>query len=212
MVIPLIFFATFAGGFSALAGQIDFPGGYTSFQFVFIWLQGNAFQGMFSGFLIARDFESGFAKRFMIAAPSRGGILAGYIVSAIIRAIVGGTILFIVGFIAGLRVTGSIFELVVLIVVGLTLAAICALWSAGIALRFRTIQAGPLMQMPIFVLIFLSPVFVPLAALKGWIKAAARVNPFTVFMEQGRNLLSGREPKIALVLALAAGVMLIGVA
>ena len=212
MIIPLIFFATFAGGFSALAGQIDFPGGYTSFQFVFIWLQGNAFQGMFSGFLIARDYESGFAKRFMIAAPSRGGIVAGYVASAIVRAVVGGAVLFGVGFIAGLRVTGSIVELFVLIIVGLMVAAMCSLWSAGIALRFRTIQAGPLMQMPIFVLIFLSPVFVPLAALQGWIKSAARVNPFTVFMEQGRNLLSGREPKIALVLALAAGVLLVGIA
>ncbi len=212
MLIPLIFFATFAGGFSAFGAAIDFPGGYTSFQFVFIWLQSNAFQGMFSGFLVARDFESGFAKRLMIAAPSRMGIVGGYLLSALIRAAVGGAILFGVGFIAGLRVNGNLFELFVLIVLGFALGAICALWSAGIALRFRTIQAGPLMQMPIFVLLFLSPVFVPLARLKGWIKATARVNPLTVFMEQGRNLLSGREPKVLLALGLAAGVVTLALA
>ena len=212
MLIPLIFFATFAGGFSSFGRAMEFPGGYTSFQFVFIWLQGNAFQGMFSGFLVARDFESGFAKRLMLAAPSRLGIVGGYLLTTLIRAVVGGAILFGAGFIFGLRVTGSIFELLVLIVVGLSLAMICGLWSQGVALRFRTIQAGPLMQMPIFVLLFLAPVFVPLAALDGWIKAAARVNPLTVFVEQGRNLLSGRDPEIALVLGLALGVILLGCA
>jgi ABC-2 type transport system permease protein len=83
------------------------------------------------------------------------------------------------------------------------------LWSAGVALRFRTIQAGPIMQMPIFILLFLSPVFVPLASLNGWIKATARVNPFTVFMEQGRNLLSGRDPEVLLALGLALGVLVL---
>jgi ABC-2 type transport system permease protein len=85
MIIPLVFFATFAGGLAALgqAPGFDFPSGYTSFQFVFVWLQGSAFQGMFSGFLVARDFESGFARRLMVAAPNRAGILLGYHMSTL---------------------------------------------------------------------------------------------------------------------------------
>ena len=56
----------------------DFPSGYTAFQFVFVLLQASAFGGVFTGFGIAADFEYGFARRLMLAAPNRLGILAGY--------------------------------------------------------------------------------------------------------------------------------------
>ena len=53
------------------------------------------------------------------------------------------------------------------------------MWSAGIALRFRSIQAGPLMQTPTFLALFLAPVYVPLDLLEGWVQAVATVNPIT---------------------------------
>ena len=34
-------------------------------------------------------------------------------------------------------------------------------------MRLRTMQAGPLMQMPVFLVLFLAPVYVPLALLGG---------------------------------------------
>ncbi len=67
----------------------DFPSGYTAFQFVFVLLQASAFGGVFTGFGIASDFESGFARRMMLAAPNRLGILAGYALAALVRAVVG---------------------------------------------------------------------------------------------------------------------------
>ena len=215
MIIPLIFFATFAGGFGALARGpgfgSEFSGNYTTFQFVFVVMQGCSFQGMFSGFLIARDFESGFAKRLMLAAPNRAGILGGYVVSAFLRAVVGAAILFGVGYLAGVRPHGNALEVLLLAVLGLSLTVIFGLWAAGISLRFRTIQAGPLIQMPVFVVLFLSPVFVPLALLTGWLHTAARVNPFSVFMEQGRNLILGADPKILLAFGIALGITALGV-
>ena len=59
----------------------DFPTGYTAFQFVFVLLQSAAFGGVFTGFAIARDFESGFARRCMLSAPRRGGIVLGYMIA-----------------------------------------------------------------------------------------------------------------------------------
>jgi ABC-2 type transport system permease protein len=214
MVMPLMFFATFAGGFSKLGGAQGFKGGfsstYTSFQFVFVWLQGSAFQGMFSGFGVARDYESGFAKRLMLAAPNRYGILSGYLLSALLRSVVGAAIVFTVGRLAGARFNGGYFDIALLVATGFALTLLASLWSAGVALRFRSIQAGPLMQMPIFVLIFLSPVFVPLALMQGWIKQPARVNPFTVFIEQGRNFITGADAKgfLLLMVAVAAAAVL----
>ena len=64
MLFPLMNFIAFAGGLSRLrhVPGFDFQGGYTAFQFVFVLLQSAAFGGVFAGFGIARDFERGFAQ------------------------------------------------------------------------------------------------------------------------------------------------------
>ena len=55
-----------------------FPAGYTAFQFVFVLCQSAMFAGLFTGFTLAFDFESGFARRLMLAAEDRRGIALGY--------------------------------------------------------------------------------------------------------------------------------------
>jgi len=52
---------------------------------------------------------------------------------------------------------------------------------------FRSIHAGPLMQTPVFLILFLAPVYVPLGLLQGLLHAVASVNPATAFLEAGRG-------------------------
>jgi ABC-2 type transport system permease protein len=52
-------------------------------------------------------------------------------------------------------------------------------------------QAGPLIQLPAFLILFLAPVWVPFDLLTGWVKAAASVNPITLVMESIRGFLTG---------------------
>jgi ABC-type multidrug transport system permease subunit len=80
-------------------------------------------------------------------------------------------------------------------------------WAAGVAFRFRSIQAGPLMQTPVFLILFLAPVYVPLGLLKGWIHAVASVNPATAFLEAGRGLIAGASNHTALAFACAVGLI-----
>ena len=70
---PLVFLMAFAGGLSSVGDVpgFDFPSGYTAFQFVFVFLQSAAFGGIFSGFAIAADGESGFNRRLLLASPRR---------------------------------------------------------------------------------------------------------------------------------------------
>ena len=63
----------------------NYSAGYTAFQFVFVLLQASAFGGVFTGFGIAADFESGFARRLLLAAPNRPAILLGYALSGAAR-------------------------------------------------------------------------------------------------------------------------------
>ena len=110
----MFFFTAFAGGLSSVANTpgFDFPSGYTAFQFVFVLLQASAFGGVFTGFAIARDFESGFGRRLMLAAPNRLAILAGYAIAAFGRAVFIWVILTAVALAAGMQVGGGGVDLV----------------------------------------------------------------------------------------------------
>jgi ABC-2 type transport system permease protein len=63
-------------------------------------------------------------------------------------------------------------------------------------MRLRTMQAGPAMQMPAFLLLFLAPVWVPYDLLTGWVKTAASANPITLVLEAGRGFLSGHPTEV----------------
>ena len=207
MLFPLFFFTAFAGGLSRVADVpgFDFPAGYTAFQFVFVFLQSAAFGGIFNGFAIARDFESGFSRRLLLAAPRRSGIVAGYAVVALVRWLATAAVVTVVALVAGMEVLGSGVELTGLLGLGLLLNVAALLWAAGIAFRFRTLQAGPLMQVPVFLTLFLAPVYVPLELLDGWIHAVASVNPATFLLEAGRGLIAGRPVEVVAAFAVAVG-------
>jgi len=193
LIFPLFFFTAFAGGLSGI-GQVpgfDFPAGYTAFQFVFVLLQAAAFGGVFTGFGIAADFEHGFSRRLLLAAPNRLAILAGYALVALIRATMVGALLFAVALAAGMRVGGAGVDVVALIVLAYLVALAAALFASGVAMRARTLQAGPAMQMPVFLALFLAPVYVPLELLAGWLHAIASANPFTPLIETGRDFIAG---------------------
>jgi ABC-2 type transport system permease protein len=206
IIFPLFFLAAFAGGLSRISNvpNFNYPPGYTSFQFVFVFLQSAAFGGVFTGFGVARDFDSGFARRLLLSAPRRSGILAGYAVGALLRWSLTGVIVTVAALIAGMNVSGDGIELFGLLGLALLLNFAAALWACGLAMFLRTEQAGALIQMPVFVVLFLAPVYVPVSLLSGWIHAVARVNPVTPALEAGRGLLAGAPVKVGLAFALLA--------
>jgi ABC-type multidrug transport system permease subunit len=212
IVFPLFFLIAFAGGLSRIGDVPNFhyQPGYTAFQFVFVFLQSAAFGGVFTGFAVARDFDSGFARRLLLSAPRRSGIIAGYTVGALLRWAITGTVVTVAALIAGMNVGGDGIDLFGLLGLGVVMNLVAALWGVGLAMFLRTEQAGALIQMPVFVLLFLAPVFVPLPLLTGWIHDVANLNPVTAVLEAGRGLLAGAPVKVAAAfagLAAVAGVL-----
>jgi ABC-2 type transport system permease protein len=207
MLFPLFFFTAFAGGLSQLQRipGFDFPPGYTAFQFVFVLLQSAAFSGVFTGFGVARDFEYGFAKRLLLAAPHRLGIVLGYALAAILRWVLVAIVLTIVALAVGMNIGGGTVDLVGLYGLALLVNLCGFFWAGGMAMRLRTIQAAPLMQMPVFLVLFFAPVYVPLDLLQGWIEAVATVNPATYLLETGRGFIAGDAPHVLGAFAIAIG-------
>lgn len=193
-LFPLFFFVAFAGGLSRVGDVpgFDYPAGYTTFQFVWSLLQAVALGGAFTGFSIAGDFESGFARRLLLAASNRSGIVLGYVLASLVRTTVTGTLVTVVALLAGMRIEGGV-DLFGLVGLAVLVNIAATLFGAGVAMLLRTQQAGPLIRTPIFLVLFLAPVFVPQELLTGWISAIAAVNPFTFVLEAARSFVLG-EP------------------
>ena len=103
----------FAGG---LSGVSDIPGfdyyDYNAFQFTFVLLQSAAFGGVFIGFSIGADFDSGLTRRLFAgrAATARRS-LAGFGIAALVRAVMVWAMVFAIALVTGMEVAGSFVDL-----------------------------------------------------------------------------------------------------
>ncbi len=206
LVFPLFFYMAFAGGLSTVG---DLPGfdyyNYDAFQFVFVLLQSAAFGGIFIGFSIGADFDSGFTRRLFLAAGDRSAVIAGFGLAAIVRAGLVWVIVFGVAAATGMKVGGDGIDLFGLLALSVVVFVAAFLFSAGMMTRLRTLQAAPAMQLPMFMILMTAPVYVPRQLLQGWIATVSQVNPFTAIVESGRSLMAGDPFHVLLAFAAAAG-------
>jgi ABC-2 type transport system permease protein len=209
LLMPLFFFVAFAGGLSAIdqAPGFDYPAGYTTFEFGFVLMQAAAFGGIFTGFSIAADFQFGFAKRLLLATPNRSALLLGYGIVAVVRAAITIAVITVVGLIAGMEILGNGIDVIGLYGLALLVNVAGALFAAGIALRFRSLQATPLMMVPTFLFLMIAPVYVPRELLTGWVEAISRFDPATPIMEAIRDLLAGQPADFLGALAVILGLI-----
>jgi ABC-2 type transport system permease protein len=209
-LFPLFFFVAFAGGLTRVGDVpgFDYAPGYIAFQYVWALLQAVSMGGAFTGFSIAGDFENGFAKRLMLAASNRYGIILGYTIASLVRATMTGTLVTVFALITGMPISGG-FDFFGLISLAVLANIAATLFGAGVAMLLRTQQAGPIIRTPIFLVLFLAPVFVPLSLLTGWIESIARLNPFTHILEAARGYLAGDPSNVAPAFATSAILILI---
>ncbi len=209
LAFPLLNFVAFAGGLSRLrhVPGFDYGPGYAGFQFCFVLLQSAAFGGVFTGFGIARDFEYGFSRRLLLAAAHRSGIIAGYAIGALSRWLITAAVVTGVAIAAGMRIKGSGIDLVGLYTLAVLVNVAFLLWACGVAMRFQSVQAGPIMQTPVFLILFFAPVYVPLSLLRGWIHALAVANPLTRLIEAVRGLLAGTPVEVGVAFGVAFGLI-----
>jgi ABC-2 type transport system permease protein len=207
---PLFFFVAFAGGLTRVGDVpgFDYEPGYIAFQYVWALLQAVSMGGAFTGFSIAGDFENGFAKRLMLAASNRSGIILGYTIASLVRVTATGVLVTVLAVLTGMPIRGG-FDFFGLIGLALLVNVAATLFGAGVAMLLRTQQAGPVIRTPIFLVLFLAPVFVPLNLLRGWIETVARLNPFTTILDAARGFLAGDPTSALLAYAIALALVLV---
>lgn len=210
MLMPIFFFTAFAGGLVAVADSpgFDYPS-YTTFQYVFVLMQSAVFGGVFAGFSIAADFESGFARRMMLATRGRSTLVIGYTLAALARASIVWVVVTVVALIAGAEVTGNGFDILGTLSVAIFTNIAALLFACGVAMRMRTMQASPLIQLPAFLLIFTAPVYVPRDLLEGWVAVVADFNPLTAVLEAAREWVIGGSAEAGLAFGAAIGLAVV---
>jgi ABC-2 type transport system permease protein len=188
VAMPLFFIVAFSGAFGALTEVPGFPTD-NELNWFLPWavMQGAAFAGMGICFGVARDLENGFYDRLLIAPAPRRALILGPIAAALVRVFLPVTTVCTVGFLAGARLTDGLLGLVTLIVAAEGLALIAGLWGLGVIYRLKTQQAGSLVQVGIFVSLFLTIGQVPLSIMEGWLHTAARLNPLTPILVLARE-------------------------
>jgi ABC-2 type transport system permease protein len=212
---------------------------YISFASAVAFIQVGMFSLINTGTNLAEDIESGFFNRLALTPLRRVSLIAGLLVGVAALGVLQAAVYVLMGLVAGAQLDAGAGGVLVILVLGsLTVVSVVALaagmrmtgdgvdifglyglallltlvgygWAAGVAFRFRSIQAGPLMQTLVFLLLFVAPVYVPLSLLKGWIHAVASVNPATAFLDAGRGLISGVQDHTALAFACALGSILL---
>ncbi len=182
VIAPTIFVV----GLTSVFGQADRLTGFGDVDFrTFVvpvgFLQAAGFTGAATGVNLARDIEQGWFDRLLLCPAPRLTVLAGVVASAALRCLLPVSFLFAVAMLIGVDFPGIDGLLVALgLVMGLASALAC--FAVTLALRLRTQQAAPLMQMGSFVGVLFTPAYAPKELLAGWLEVLATLNPVTLVL------------------------------
>ncbi len=188
LIMPVFLTIAFAGPFSGLVNLPGFPAEkIIDWVFPMTALQGAAFAGITTGMGVARDLENGFYDRLLASPVSRRSLLSGPLVASVLRASLPFTLLLIVAVIGRAHFKAGLEGVGTLAIACIGFSACAGAWALALALRFRTMQVAPLMQMGIFLSVFLSTAQMPINLLTGWVHQVARFNPVTNVLALARQ-------------------------
>ena len=188
MLMPVFTTIAFAGTFAAITELPNFPTSRSVNWFMPLGICfGSAFAGVGLGFSAIRDIETGFYDRLRMSPTSRWSLILGPLITAWLRAILICIFVISIGFVLGVRFTAGITGVATLVAASLGIATMCLGWGLGLAFRFRDMRGAAIMQLTMFVALYLTPAQMPLPLTTGWLHAVARVNPVTNILRLARQ-------------------------
>ena len=187
VLAPTIFFLGLNGVFGALTQLKGFTTGtYESYIVPVSMLQGAGFTGAATGVNLARDIEQGWVDRLLVSPAPRWVLLAGMVLAASARALIPDTFVLTIALLLGAGWPG-VDGLLIAYVMVTAMAAVGACWGSGLALRFKSQSAAPLMQTGMMALTLMTTAYAPLALLQPWMRSIAEVNPATNVVDAARQ-------------------------
>lgn len=203
IMFTLLFTFVFGG---ALAGS---PGEYLQFFLPGILVQTVVFNAVYSGMGLSTDLGKGLFDRFRSLPIWSLAPFAGLMVGDILRHLIAGSIILVIGLILGYRPEAGIVGVI---------AAFAMLIAIGFGMGWIFIVLGLLIRTPttvmtlgftfLFPLVFASNIMVDPGTMPGWLRVFVDVNPVTLMTSAMRGLMGGGATFTDIVLALIAPVAL----
>jgi ABC transporter DrrB family efflux protein len=190
LIQPVLFVLLFRYAFG---GAIRVPGiPYVDYLVPGIFAQSVAFGALGTAVGLSADVRSGLLERFRTLPMSRLAILAGRTLADLARNLAVVAVMAGVGFAVGFRVHTSALAFLA----GLGLVALFGYalsWGfVSLGLRISDPESAQAAGVPVmFLLVFASAAFVPLATMPGWLQAVAAHQPLTALVNAVRALVLG---------------------
>jgi ABC-2 type transport system permease protein len=216
-VQPTLWLVVFGQVISHLRGVPTGKLTYLDFMAPGILAQSVLFIAIFYGVSAIRERDMGVLQKYLVSPISRVSLVLGKAISASVRALSQGVIVYILALLLRIHVTWeplNIVGVLLLIVMG---SAVFSTFSLVIACIVKTHERvmgmGQVMTMPLF---FASNAIYPIVLMPAWLRAIARVNPLTYqvdglrsLMVQGGTSAYGLGTDFAVLIAFSAALTLI---
>jgi ABC-2 type transport system permease protein/oleandomycin transport system permease protein len=192
VVQPVIFVLMFRYVFGGAIPVRGIRGGYVDFLLPGIIVQAAAFAAFGTAQSVAIEVKYGIIDRLRSLPIARSAVLGGRLIAEGARVMFTVLVVLAVGYAIGFRFSNGAGPAVLVVVLAAVFgAAIClAAACTGLILREpQTVQAFGTIW--IFLLTFLSSVFVPIQTMPGWLQAFANNQPFTFVVDTMRALALG---------------------
>ena len=187
LAMPIFNMVVFAGTFFAVTKIPGFPTDRSINWYMPLGIMmGAAFAGVGLGFTTIRDIETGFYDRLRMSPTSRVSLVIGPLMGTLTRVVMMTTVVIAIGIALGARFSGGVLGVLCLYIAALGLSTIGAGWGLGLAFIFKDMRGAAIMQLSIFLVMFLSSAQVPLNVMDGWLHTVARVNPATNILRLAR--------------------------
>jgi len=163
---------------------------YIDFLAPGILAQSVLFISIFYGIAIIWERDLGIVHKFLASPTPRAALVLGKALSAGIRALAQGLIIYVLAVLLGVKMNWSPLALMSVFLVVILGAAFFATLSLIIAClvktRERFMGIGQLLTMPLF---FASSAIYPISVMPGWLQVISHVNPLTYEVDALRALM-----------------------
>ena len=206
VVFLMLFVFVFGGTLGAGLPGVDSDGGRAAYlPYVMPGILAMTIAGTAGGTAttVAMDMTEGITARFRTMAISRAAVLAGHVLGNTVQAVLGVTVVLVVGIAVGFRPNADLPQwisaglLVVLIAFAISWVAV------AMGMASKSVETASNLPMLLLLLPFLGSGFVPTDTMPTGLRWFADYQPFTPFVETLRGLMAGTPVGSNLALALA---------
>ena len=212
VIMPTLFLAINTGGLHRTTDLPGFPhvDGFLDFQLAGAMTQSLLLGGVMQGIATALEIEGGFFDRLVASPIPRVSIVLGRILAGTV--IAAGQILWflVLGMIFGVSIHGGVPGVLLVLVIGSLAGTGFAALGVLIALRARNASTVQGIFPLVFVILFVSSAFFPLALLQAPANWVAEYNPLSYVADGMRDPIIGSISATPVLEGLAAAALLVG--